>query len=137
MAGDFGEVPEEGAGEVDEVDALVEHLAAAGDGGVAAPLLFHARAPAVAVAAAEEQEGAEVAGIDDLARLEQGGVEAVVEADLDDEAGSVERLAGGVRDGLELGCVAGGGFLDQDVLTAADGFEGDRGELVVGGGYDD
>ena len=82
---DVGELAEEPAGQVDEVDALVEHLAAAGDFLFAAPFGFHAESPALAVAAADEHHGAEDAGVEQLAGFEQRGVEAVVEADFYDE----------------------------------------------------
>jgi hypothetical protein len=63
------ELAEEPAGEVDEVDALVEHLAAAGDVPLPPPLLLHAEPAALPVAAADEHHLAERAGVEQLSRF--------------------------------------------------------------------
>ena len=131
VAGDFGEIAQKPAREVDQVDALVEHLAAAGDPPVAPPLLFHAEPPALAVAAADEHEGAEGSGLEDFVSLPERGVEAVVEPDLHNDAGVAERVPGRLDDGLELGGAAGGGLFHQDVLAPFHRRVGDRGEHVV------
>ena len=68
-----GEVAEKPARQVDQVRALVDQLAAARNGRLAAPFLLVADAPAVAIARADEHQRAEHAGVDDLARLEEAG----------------------------------------------------------------
>ena len=123
VAGDVGEIAEEPAGEVDEVDALVEHFAAAGDGGVAAPFLLHAEPAAVAVAAADEHERADAAGVDDLAGLAQRGMEAVVEADFHDDA----RLgAAAAMTGRSSAAFRAAGFSTSTCFPACDRRKGDR-----------
>ena len=71
------------------------------------------------------------AGIDDLASFQQGGVEAVIESDFDDDARGFEGLPGGGGDGFQLRRVAGGRLLDQHMLSRFDGGMGDRRELIV------
>ena len=133
VALDGGELAEEPAGEVDEMDALIDEFAAAGEGGIGAPLAVVALAAAVAVAGAEKHEGAEDAGVEEFAGFLEGGVEAVVVAEADAGLG---RLGGG-EDRAELGGVEGAGFLDEDVFAGADGGAGDGGEGGVEGGDDD
>ena len=62
--------------------ALVDELAAARRFGLAAPFLFRAETSAMTVARPDEHQRAERALIDDLARLLETGMEAVIEADL-------------------------------------------------------
>ena len=59
MTSDFAEVAQVPAGEVDEMYALVEQLAAAGQGGVGPPFAVVADASAVSVSAAEEHQRAD------------------------------------------------------------------------------
>ena len=133
VAFDGGEIAEEPAGEVDEVDALVDELAAAGEGGIGAPFAVVAAAAAVAVAGAHEHEGAEHALVEEGAGFLQGRVVAVVVAEADFGAGG----GGDGGDVAELGGVEGAGFLDEHVFTGGDGGEGDGGEGGVEGGDDD
>src|SRR5580658_2921448 len=78
--GDAREVAQEPARQVDQVDALVEQLAAARNGRIRAPLALIAGAAAVAVASADKQQGADRAGIEDGARLLEGAVISMIEA---------------------------------------------------------
>jgi hypothetical protein len=116
VAVDDGELAEEPAGEVDEVDALVDQLAAAGERGVGAPLAVVAAAAAVAVAAAQEHQRAERAGVEELAGFLRAGVEAVIVAEADADARRGRRL-----DGAELGGVERAGLLDEHVFAGAHG----------------
>ena len=52
------EVTEEPAGQVDEMDALVDEFTAAGEGGIGTPFLLVAQPATVAVAGAEEEQRA-------------------------------------------------------------------------------
>ena len=133
MALDGGEFAEEPAGEIDEMDALIDEFATAGKDGIGAPLAVVALASPVAVAGAEKHERAEDAGIEELAGFLEGGVEAVIVAEAD---ASVGQLSGG-ENGAELGGVECAGFLDEDVFAGADGGEGDGSERRVEGGDDD
>src|SRR5579862_2539590 len=56
LAADLGDVTKEPSGQVDQVNALIEQLAAAGKGGIGAPFLFVAKSAAVAVARADVQQ---------------------------------------------------------------------------------
>ena len=125
-----GEVAEENAGEVNEVDALVNEFAAAGELGVGAPFFFVAEAAALAVASAHKHHGAERAAAEDFQRLEGGGMVAVVVADAHEGAG----LLGGGGEFSEFGHADGGGFFDEDVLAVFHGGEGDGGEGGIDGG---
>jgi len=113
MAGHFREIAEKGAARSMRWTPWSEHFAAAGEGGVAAPFLFHAEPAAMAVPAADEHERAEGTAGDDLSGCKQGGVEAVVEADFDDDAAGVEGFAGRRRDRFQLAGIAGGGLFNQ------------------------
>ena len=68
---DVGEVAQEPARQIDQMNALIDQLAAAGDRRVGPPLLVVADAPAVAVAGRAEHQGTEGAGVDDLPRLRE------------------------------------------------------------------
>lgn len=128
-----GKFSEEPAGEIDEMDALIDEFATAGKDGIGAPLAIVAHASTVAVAGAEKHEWAEDAGIEELAGFLEGGVEAMIVAEAD---ASVGQLGGG-ENGAELGGVERAGFLDEDVLAGADGGKGDGSERRVEGGDDD
>ena len=133
MAFDGGEVPEEPAGKVDQMDALVDEFAAAGEGGIGAPLAVVALAAAVTVAGAEKHERPKDAGFKKFAGFLEGGVEAVIVADADAGAG----LGGGLLNGPELGGVEGARLFDKDVFAGLDGGEGNGGERGVERGNDD
>jgi hypothetical protein len=127
------EIAEKPAGEVDEVHALIDEFAAAGEGGIGAPLAVVAFATAVAVAGAEEHEGPEGTSFEEFAGFLKGGVEAVVVADAD--TGS--SFGGGGLEGAELGGVEGTGFFDEHVFAGPHGGEGNGGEGGVECGDDD
>ncbi len=129
-AEDVRKVAEEPARQVDEVGPLVDEFAAAGDLALAAPFLVVARPPAVAVAAADVEQRAEVARVDDGAGPQHGGVEAVVEAHLDDRAVAF----GGGDHGVEVGGGARGRLLDHGVLAGFRGRQCDRCQHVMRGG---
>ncbi len=76
-------VAEEPTRQVNQVNALIEQFAAAGDGRVGAPFLVVAKAAAVAVAGADVEQWADVPGVHEFACLDKGWMKAVVEADLD------------------------------------------------------
>src|SRR6185369_17851823 len=100
------------AGEVDEMDALVQQLASARDLGAGPPLALVARTAAMAVTRAQVHQWAQLAAHQELTRAAQGGVESVVEAHADGHAA----LAGG---GGQRGQLCGSPrrrLLDQDVL---------------------
>ncbi len=102
--------------------------------GIGAPLLVVADAPAVAVAPADEHDVAALARVEDGARLLRGGVEAVVVADLHDDAllGRSLRASGSISAALRRR-----GLLDDDVLAGAHRGQRQRRELVVRRGDDD
>ena len=133
MALHSGKFAEEPAGEIDEMDALIDEFATAGKDGIGAPLAVVALASPVAVAGAEKHERAEDAGIEELAGFLESGVEAMIVAEADAGVGQL----GGGENGAELGGVERAGFLDEDVFAGADGGEGDGGERRVEGGDDD
>jgi len=133
VAFDRRKIAEKPPGEVDQVHALVDQFAAAGEGGIGAPLTVVALAAAVAVAGAEEHKRAEGAGFEEFAGFLEGGVETVIIADADAGAG----LGGGLLNGAELGCVEGAGFFNEDVFAGFDRGERDRGEGGVERGDDD
>src|SRR6476660_9333010 len=83
VAGDIDEIAQEPARQVDQMDALVEHLSAAGDGALPAPFLFHSEPATETIASAEEHQGAEGAFIDEVSGFQNGGMKAVIEADFD------------------------------------------------------
>src|SRR5205823_5014813 len=112
VAADLSEIAGEPARQVDQMHALVEHLAAAGDRWVGAPLALVAQPPAVAVAPANIHERPKHATVEDRARLLEGRVEAMVEANLDDDAGGL----GGGDQRAQLVGIARGRLLDQYVL---------------------
>ena len=101
--------------------------------GIGAPLAVVAGPAAVAVARPDVEQLADLAGVEQGARLLEGRVEAVVEPDLDDDALPL----GGVQQRPELGGVAGGRLLDQDVLAGLDGGQRGRRQHVVRRRHDD
>ena len=127
------ELAQEPAREVDEMRALVDQLAAAGKLGSAAPFALVARPSAMAVAAANEEQRADIAGERHRMRLGDRRMEAMVEADLDDALVP----AGGRRDRRHLGGAASGRLLDEDVLAGLDRRQRDLRLAVVHGGDDD
>ena len=114
---DVGERPEEPARQVDQVDALVQQLAAARDRRVGAPLAVVADPAAVAVARADVQQLADRAGVDQRAGLLEGRVEAVVEPDPHEPP--VARRP--PRAAASSAALRRGRLLDQDVLAGLDG----------------
>ena len=68
-----GKSPRNQRGQVDQVDPLVDEFAPAGELGVRPPFAVVALSAAVAVAPAQEHEGAKGPGVDDLARLLRPG----------------------------------------------------------------
>lgn len=133
MTLDARELTEIPAGEVDEVHALIDELAAAGELRVGAPLAVVALAAAVAVAAAEKHQRPERAAVDERAGFLQGRVKTMIVADTDFRAG----LRGGGLDFAELRSVERAGFFDQHVLARADGVKRDGRERAVQRGDDD
>lgn len=129
---DACELTEEPAGEIDQVRALIDQFAAAGFFRFSAPFVVVAGPASVAIASADEHEFAERAGIEDLARLAEGAMETVVEADAHEGSGS----RGGFGDGNEFGGAAGAGFFDEDVFAGGGGGGGDGREEVVRCGYE-
>src|SRR5205809_522134 len=95
------------------MDTLIEHFAAAADLRVAAPFFFHAEASAVAVAAADEHEGADRVFVNQLASADHGGMESVAEADLHDDAGIVRC----VEERLKLLRISRARFFQQDMFA--------------------
>jgi hypothetical protein len=95
--------------------------------------LLVAFATAVAIASADEHQGAQQVLVDDLARLLKGGVESMVEADL----GYHLALGGGTRSGTHLVNMTAGRLFYQDVAASPNGAQRDRGQLVVASGDDD
>src|SRR6266516_3103931 len=69
IAADLSEVAREPACQVDQVNALVEHLTTAGDSGVRAPLVLVPQAPTMAVARADVHQRAQRPSIEDRTRL--------------------------------------------------------------------
>ena len=116
---DLAEVAEEPARQVDQMHALVEQLAAAGDGGIGPPFAVVAEPAAVPYAARTSSQRPDGALIDELRAPSDRRVEAVVEADLDDAppCGAASMTA------ARLGGVAGRRLLDEDVLARLDGGE--------------
>src|SRR5207245_61044 len=106
---DLDEIAEEPAGQVDQVDALVQEFAAAGQGRVGAPFPVVAQAATVAVAGPDVHERPQLPGGAQGLGLDQGGVEAVVEAHLDVYAGGPRRG----QHGPQLGGAAGRGFFHE------------------------
>ena len=115
------------------MDALVDQFAAAGEGGIGAPLAVIALAAAVTVAGAEEHERPEGAGFEQFSGFLEGGMEAVIVTDADAGTG----LRGGPLNGPELGGVEGAGFFNQDVFAGLDSGERDGREGGVERGDDD
>ena len=132
VALDGGKIAEEPAGEVDEMDTLIDEFAAAGEGGIGAPLAVVAFASAVAVTGAQEHERAEGTGFEEFAGFLEGGMKTMIIADANAGAG----LGGGGLDGAELGGVERAGFLDEDVFACFHCGEGDGSEGGVEGGDD-
>ena len=96
-AGDAREVAQEPARQVDQVDALVDQLAAAGNGRIGAPFVLVAGTAAMSVAAADEHQRTERAGVEDLARLLECAVIAMIEADAHQRAGARRGLGHGIQ----------------------------------------
>src|SRR5262249_43056173 len=124
---DGGEISEEEPGQVDQVNALVDQLAAAGQLLVGAPFAVVADAAAVTVTAAQEHKLASGAATRALQGLQQRRMMAVVEADADADVVA----AGDGGDGIQLGGAAGAWFFDKDVLAGFDGTQGNLGQRSV------
>ena len=133
-AADAGKVAEEPARKIDQVGALVDQFAAAGDRGVGAPFAVVAGASAVAVAAADEHHFAQRAGFEDLARLAEGAVKAVIEADADQRAGFAGRPRRRRSSSAEHRAP---GFSIEHVLAGGGRGGGDRRQLIVRGRDED
>ena len=114
------------------MDALVEQFAAAGKGRIGAPFALVTGTAAMAVAAADEQQRPDGAGIEQRARLLECPVIAMIESDAHQRA----RLARGFRHGIQLAGATRARFFDKDMLSGGGGFGGDNRQHVVGGGGD-
>ena len=112
--------------------ALIEQFAAAGKRRIGAPFALIAGPAAVAVAAADEQQRPDRAGIENRARLLERAVIAMVESHAHQRAGA----AGGFRHGIQLAGPPRARLLDEHVFARARGFGGDRGQHIVRGGHD-
>src|SRR5205823_5982930 len=121
---DFGEIAEEPTGEIDEMHALVDELAATGERFIRAPFFFIAEAPAVSVARADEHKRPDGAGVDKLARFLQREMVAVVKAHADEAL----MLCGSDDDGIQFFRLARRGFFNEDVLTCFDSGPSDLGQ---------
>src|SRR5581483_4972698 len=77
------ELAEEPARQIDQMRALIDQLAAAGNFGLEAPLFLVTDASAMPVASADEHQRADTAVIGERLGLRDCGMEAVIEADLD------------------------------------------------------
>ena len=130
MALHFREIAEEPAGEIDQMHALVDQFAAAGEFRIGAPFPLVAGPAAVAVAAANEHQFAEGAAIEDLACFAEGAMIAVVEADADEGAGAL----GAARTQSSSAARRAPGFSISTCFPAA-AAACDRGQHVVSGGY--
>ena len=83
---DFHEIAEKPACQIDQVDALIDQLPAAGALGLRAPFAVVAEPSAVPVAGADEQQRPENAGVDQAPRLLECPVIAMTESDPDPNA---------------------------------------------------
>ena len=120
-------IAEEPAGEIDQVRALVDQFAAAGERRVGAPFAIVAGSSAVTIAAADKHHLAQRAAFKDLARPAECAVIAVIEADADQRSGAPRgfghrvKFAGRARSRL----------FDQHVLTGGRRLGRDRRQLIV------
>src|SRR5260370_1636152 len=87
----------------------------------------------MAIATADEHHLAERAALEDLARLAERAVIAVIEAHADQRPGA----AGGIGYSVEFTRRAGSRFFDQDMLSGGRRFGRDECQLVVRGSDED
>ena len=130
---DFGDVAQEPARQIDQMNPLIDQLAAAGDARVRPPLLVVADAPAMAVAGPQKHQGTEGAGIDNLPRLAKCPVIAMVEADMHEDVISL----GQGDQGAQLADVPCRGLFRQHMLAGGHRRPGDLCQGPVRRGDDD
>src|SRR5689334_13892226 len=102
--------------------ALVDQLAAAGKPRVGPPLLFVTETSAMPVTAAEKHQLADLAAVDELARLLQRGMKAMVVADAHRNAATVRFD----RERFEFARADGAGLFDEHMLPGLHRREGER-----------
>ena len=126
------ELAQEPARQIDEVNALVEQLAAAGDRRIGAPLLVVAEAAAVPVACPDEHQRTEHARIEQRVRLLERRMVAMVEADLDADA----RRSAAAMTGVSSSGARAAGFSTSTCFPASTAPSGDRRQRVVAGRHE-
>ena len=129
----LGDLADEPAREIDDVDPLIQELAAPGSRRVCTPLALVAGPPAVAVQGPDRKDAADRALFDLRMRGGNSRVVAVVEADLQQLA----RLLRPANNRRGFGSVPAERLLAQDVLAGLERRDRRVREQVVGGGYDD
>ena len=117
---DVDEFPHEPSEQIDDMDALVEQLAAAADLPIRAPLLFIARPAAMAVNASNEIQLSQLALLDQAFCLPDRGMVAMIEPGLEDAPGASSRPPHRFR----FPGISSQRFLAQDMLSALE--RGDR-----------
>jgi ABC-type lipoprotein export system ATPase subunit len=118
---------DEPTGEVDEVNALVHQFPAPRERGIRPPFPLVARTPAVPVAAAHEHHRTQRAGIENLPRLLQRAMEAMVEAHAHQHAGR----RGAACHPIQLGGTPRARLLRQHVLSRRGCARRNRSQLIV------
>src|SRR6185437_12028515 len=88
------EIAEKPARQIDEMNALIEQFAAAGDGRIGTPFAVVTEAAAVPVAGADVQQWSQFAGVMDRPSLEECRMKAMVKAHFDENACLARRLHG-------------------------------------------
>ena len=125
----FSKFAEKPSREVNEMRALIDQVSAARHGTLEAPFLFIAQPAAVTVAPAYKQQRPEISTIDDLARLENRRMEAVIVTDLGDKPSGIGRI---LYSGY-LGEVSSSRLFDEHMLAAKKARCGDFRQLPVRG----
>ena len=113
MAFNLREFAEKNSGEINQVNALINQLAAAGKLRIGAPLLFVADAAALAVTSAHKHHRTEHAAVENIQRLQARRMIAMIVADADQCAGF---FRGGIKL-VEFGDADAGGFFDENVFA--------------------
>src|ERR1700687_1276131 len=111
------QLTEEPSRQIEEMHALIQEVTTAGQFSVAAPLLFVADAPSVAVNSADEEERAQMAAGAELMGLSQCGMESQREADFKDAAGRASRR----RDFRRFCAISPHWLLAQNVFARSQG----------------
>ena len=133
VALDRREISEEPAGQIDQMHALVDEFAAAGERGIGAPLAVVAFAASMAVTRTQKHERPEGARFKESSGFLEGGMKTVVVADAHAGAG----FGGGGLDSAELSGVESAGFFNEDVFAGFDGGERNGRKRGVERGNDD